>query len=194
MRSLRVPLGFLWLLGVAVLLVAVVAYAFGYGRGKAAGFNDGLAQRAGVDLAAATTRSVQDPLLKQASTPVAQVTSAPADAKGASQAGGSESAPKDGDPRRKGVNYFVIARPSEQVAAEMLAFCRAEGLDAHLVSDHNGGRSRKIIVLPGLASSESRKAPEAQKLEARIKTVGQRWKAKAKGNKDFSDAYLELFR
>jgi hypothetical protein len=31
-------------------------------------------------------------------------------------------------------------------------------------------------------------------LEARIKTVSQRWKAKAKGNKDFSDAYLELFR
>jgi len=92
------------------------------------------------------------------------------------------------------VNYFVIARPADQIAAEMLAFCRAEGLDAHLVPDHNAGRSRKIIVLPGLASAEARKSPDAQKLEARIKTVGQRWKAKAKGNKDFSDAYLELFR
>ncbi|MCE2876004.1 MAG: hypothetical protein LW625_10290 [Planctomycetaceae bacterium] len=150
MRSLRIPLGFLWLLGVGVLVVGVIAYAFGYSRGKSAGFNDGVAQRFGQDTAAAT--------------------------------------------RQKGVNYFVIARPADQIAAEMLAFCRAEGLDAHLVSDHNAGRSRKIIVLPGLASAEARKSPDAQKLEARIKTVGQRWKAKAKGNKDFSDAYLELFR
>lgn len=193
MRSLRIPLGFLWLLGVGVLLVAVIAYAFGYSRGKSAGFNDGVAQRFGQDAAVATTRAVQDPLLKPAATPAVDAGAATPRAQAPAQ-GGQGSTAANGDPRQKGVNYFVIARPAEQVAPEMLAFCRAEGLDAHLVSDHNAGRSRKIIVLPGLASAEARKSPDAQKLEARIKTVGQRWKAKAKGNKDFSDAYLELFR
>ena len=193
MRSLRIPLGFLWLLGVGVLVVGVIAYAFGYSRGKTAGFNDGVAQRFGQDSAAATARAVQDPLLKPAATPAVETGVTTARAQAPSQNGQATTA-TNGDPRQKGVNYFVIARPADQIAAEMLAFCRAEGLDAHLVSDHNAGRSRKIIVLPGLASAEARKSPDAQKLEARIKTVGQRWKAKAKGNKDFSDAYLELFR
>lgn len=193
MRSLRIPLGFLWLLGVGVLVVGVIAYAFGYSRGKSAGFNDGVAQRFGQDTAAATTRAVQDPLLKSTTAPAVDTAAPPARAQGSTQGTQTASA-ANGDPRQKGVNYFVIARPADQIAGEMLAFCRAEGLDAHLVSDHNAGRSRKIIVLPGLASAEARKSPDAQKLEARIKTVGQRWKAKAKGNKDFSDAYLELFR
>ena len=193
MRSLRIPLGFLWLLGVGVLVVGAIANAFGYSRGKTAGFNDGVAQRFGQDTAAATARAVQDPLLKAASTPSVDAAATATRTQAPSQASQTTSA-SSGDPRQKGVNYFVIARPADQIAAELLAFCRAEGLDAHLVSDHNAGRPRKIIVLPGLASAEARKSPDAQKLEARIKTVGQRWKAKAKGNKDFSDAYLELFR
>jgi hypothetical protein len=79
------------------------------------------------------------------------------------------------------------------MAAEMLAFCRAEGLDAYLVSDDNG-KSRKIIVNPPLFSQEARRLPEGQQLETRIKSVGNRWKAKAKGNRNFSDAQLELFK
>jgi hypothetical protein len=75
----------------------------------------------------------------------------------------------------------------------MLAFCRAEGLDAHLVSEDNG-KSRKIIVLPPLASAEARKTPAGQALEAKIRKAGDRWKAKAKGNRNFSDAYPELFK
>jgi len=200
MRSLRIPLGFLWLLGVGVLLVAVIAYAFGYGRGKSAGFTEGLNQRLGQQTAADNTRAVQDPLVHiaqpatttlQSSRTIRPATSAATTAPAITAATSKD---PDGDPRHKNVNYFVIARPSEQSAAGMLAFCRAEGLDAYLVLDHNNSLSKKIVVLPGLASAKDLKSADGQKLEAQIKIVGQRWKAKSKGNKDFSDAYLETFR
>ena len=75
----------------------------------------------------------------------------------------------------------------------MLAFCRAEGLAAYLVSDNNT-KLRKIIVLPGVRSAKALDTKEGQELLANVKSVGLRWKAVKKGNKDFSDAYLELFR
>lgn len=191
MRSLRVPLGFLWLLGVAVLLVAIVAYAFGYGRGKSAGFAEGLTQSLGERTAQATAQRVRDPLVQA---PASAPAAAPrTEAAPAAKPAPSRSAAQGGDPRTAGYWYFTVARPSAVAAQDMLAFCRAEGLDAHLVSDDNG-KSRKIIVLPPLMNAEARKTPEGQKLEASIQKAGNRWKAKAKGNKNFSDAYPELFK
>ena len=190
MRSLRVPLGFLWLLGVAVLLVAIVAYAFGYGRGRSAGFAEGLTQSLGERTAQATTQRVRDPLVQAPAAPAAPATRA--EAATTPKAAPAKAAAQGGDPRVAGYWYFTVARPSSAAAPDMLAFCRAEGLDAHLVSDDNG-KSRKIIVLPPLMNAEARKTPEGQKLEASIQKAGNRWKAKAKGNKNFSDAYPELF-
>ena len=188
MRSLRVPLGFLWLLGVAVLLVAIIAYAFGYGRGRSAGFAEGLTQSLGERTAQATTRAVRDPLVQTPAQAPAAAAPSPQPSRAASKAPAA-----GGDPRVSGYWYFTVARPSAVAGPEMLAFCRAEGLDAHLVSDDNG-KSRKIIVLPPLANAEARKTPAGQALEAKIRKAGDRWKAKAKGNRNFSDAYPELFK
>jgi hypothetical protein len=194
MRSLRIPLGFLWLMGVGVLVLAAIAYAFGYGRGRSAGFAEGVSQKLEEQTAQLTARSVRDPLRSAApavATPAAEISPAPEvqTAPSAPPAGPAAG----GDPRQAGLWYFTLARPSAASAAEMLAFCRAEGLDAHLVSDDNG-KSRKIIVLPPLASAEARKTPAGQALEAKIRKAGDRWKAKAKGNRNFSDAYPELFK
>jgi hypothetical protein len=175
-----------------VLLVAIVAYAFGYGRGKSAGFAEGLTQSLGERSAQATTRSVRDPLNQPAPAPAPTVRSeSPAPQPARTPA--PKAAAGGGDPRMSGYWYFTIARPSAVAAQDLLAFCRAEGLDAHLVSDDNG-KSRKIIVLPPLVNAEARKTAEGQKLEASIQKAGNRWKAKAKGNKNFSDAYPELFK
>ena len=190
MRSLRVPLGFLWLLGVAVLLVAIIAYAFGYGRGKSAGFAEGLTQSLGERTAQATAQRVRDPLAQpagEAALPAPRSETAPT-----ARTTPAKGSTPGGDPRVSGYWYYTVARPSAAAAQDLLAFCRAEGLDAHLVSDDNG-KSRKIIVLPPLMNAEARKTPEGQKLEASIQKAGNRWKAKAKGNKNFSDAYPELF-
>ena len=191
MRSIRIPLGFLWLLGVCVLILAVVAYAFGYGRGRSAGFAEGVSQKLEEQAAQASVRTVRDPLRQPAQVTLAAETSPAAPAE--ESPAGSAPVPAGGEPRQAGYWYFTLARPSAAAANEMLAFCRAEGLDAHLVSEDNG-KSRKIIVLPPLANSEARKTPAGQALEAKIKKAGDRWKAKAKGNRNFSDAYPELFK
>ncbi len=177
-RVMRVASGTMLLMiaGAAVLLVIV--FYLGYGKGRSVGISEGLAQRAALEQVQATARTVQDPLLSPPQPP-------PGPAATASPAGG--------DPRVEGLWYFTLARPASATAAEMLAFCRSEGLDAHLVSDDNG-KSRKIIVVPALASPDARKLPAGQQLEAKIKSVGNRWKAKAKGNRNFSDAQLELFK
>jgi hypothetical protein len=86
-----------------------------------------------------------------------------------------------------------VTGPTQAGGEALVAFCRSEGLDARMVSDDNG-KSRKIIVLPGLAGPEARKSADGQALEAKIKSVGQRWKAKAKGNRSFDDAQLEPYR
>jgi hypothetical protein len=187
MRSVRVPMGFVWLIGVGVLLLATVAYAFGFSRGKAAGFAEGVNQQLGQEQARVTTRAVQDPLASATASPeVAAPVAAPAAA--------LEPASATGDPRRKGAWYFrIVTGPTQAGGEALVAFCRSEGLDARMVSDDNG-KSRKIIVLPGLAGPEARKSADGQALEAKIKSVGQRWKAKAKGNRSFDDAQLEPYR
>lgn len=189
MRSVRVPMGFVWLIGVGVLLLAMIAYAFGFSRGKAAGFSEGVNQQLGQETARATSRSVQDPLApaRVEVAPTPSVAPPPAQAP-------AEPAPAGGDPRRKGAWYFRIVSGATQAGGEALvAFCRDQGLDARMVSDDNG-KSRKIIVLPGLSGPEARKTADGQALEAKIKSVGQRWKAKAKGNRGFDDAQLEPYR
>lgn len=93
----------------------------------------------------------------------------------------------------KGHRYFVLAHPSSQRASEMVDFCRLNGLDAHLVPDDNA-LLRKIIVLPGYRDATEKSSPEIKQLEAKIRSVGELWKSKARGNKDFGDAYPELFR
>ena len=99
----------------------------------------------------------------------------------------------NGDPRVKGERYFVLAHPSSERAPEMLDFCRLNGLDAYLVPDDNA-LLRKIIVLPGYRDASDKSSPEIKNLEAKIRSVGDKWKRASRGNKDFGDAYPELFR
>lgn len=97
------------------------------------------------------------------------------------------------DPRVKGYKYFVLAHPSTERAPAMVEFCRTNGLDAYLVPDDNT-MLRKIIVLPGYKDSSEKSSEPIRKLEAEIKRVGEKWKNAARGNKDFSDVYPELYR
>lgn len=188
MRSIRVPLGFLWVIGVLVLLMLVVAYAFGHGRGKAAGFQEGVRQQLDDTMVRQTAGQVRDPLLSPPP-PTADRPSEPVAA-----AATPLPAASTGDPRQKGLFYFVLVTdPSEAGGRALVEFCRAADLDAHLVFDNNG-KSRKVIVLPALASSAARSSREGRDLEARIKAVGRRWQAKAKGNRNFDDTYLVQHR
>ncbi len=95
------------------------------------------------------------------------------------------------DPRQAGLQYYVIASVLEGNADKVVAFCREHGLDAWVVPDHNG-RLREITVLPGFSKSET-KGPVAKALEARIRKVGELFKAVGKNNPDFEDRYFKAF-
>ncbi|MCE9619007.1 MAG: hypothetical protein K8R92_03760 [Planctomycetes bacterium] len=213
-RSIRVPVGFLWLLLIAIIGLAVLAYIFGVGRGRSSGFAEGFSAKINDDKTLAMNKMVKDPLKENGSagSNAAPATTSAPPKSSANNAPGTKSNPKTEaktdsksdtrnappaapsvDPREKGVNYLTLARPSGDQADNMLAFCRAEGLAAYLVSDNNA-KSRKVIVLPGLRTKAALDTKEGQELLAKVKSVGQRWKAQSKGNRDFSDAYLELFR
>jgi hypothetical protein len=51
-----------------------------------------------------------------------------------------------------------------------------------------------VIVLPGYKDASQKSSPDIKALEAKIRSVGEKWKKLARGNKDFGDAYPELFR
>lgn len=193
-RSVRVPVGYLPVVAVLALAVGGIGYAWGFSRGRAEAQQDAARTIEGV----IATRSIADPL---ATPPAAAPSPAPAPSPGR---GSREAAPAPatptpplpppagGDPRSAGLNYFVLSHTSPAMGPAMIEFCRAEGLDAHLVEDARGVL-RKVVVLPGYTDGD-RLSPTVQALERRIREVGLRWKAQRRGNEDFSGAYPELYR
>ena len=185
-RTLRLPLGWVPVAGVAMVAVAVLAYIWGFSRGREdARLEAGRALEASV-----ASRSVSDPLAQE-----------PLPGRGGPSAPGIDqraSGPGDGpidagqDPRRPGFNYFVLAHATTATAPELAAFCRDRGLEARVVEDHNGV-ARKIVVLPGYVDGE-RRGDRVRAIEQRIVEVGLAWKSHRRGNADFSGYYAELHR
>ncbi len=182
-RALRVPAGYLLVAGTVVCALLVAAFAWGFSRGEAQARSEAARTLA----AAVTARSVRDPLESRNAGP------APARS---DETGSAPGSPADttigGDPRRAGLNYFVVAHGSPESAPELASFCRDRGLEAAVVSDHNGVL-RKVIVTPGYADGD-RRSSQVQTLERQIRDVGLAWKSHRRGNADFSGAYPELFR
>lgn len=176
--SFTVTLGQAALIGVGVIVAISIAFGIGIQRGRSSASSassvpaDGSGAAASPSIPSLDQGSAKQPPAPKASTVIAN---------------------NNGDPRIKGYRYFVLAHPSSQRAREMLDFCNKNGLEAYLVPDDTA-LLRKIIVLPGFKDPSERSAPQFKELEAKIKRVGEKWKSAAKGNKDFSGCYPELFR
>lgn len=198
-RALRVPLGWIPVAAVVMVALAVLAYIWGFSRGR----HDARLEAGRVLEASMASRSVLDPLAGDVSGGASGRTgsgegrgAAPeADARGASGTGGTggaEIVSGGGDPRRPGFNYFVLAHATPDTAPELAAFCRGRGLEARVVQDHNGV-ARKVVVVPGYVDGE-RRSDRVEALERRIVEVGLAWKSHRRGNADFSGYYPELHR
>jgi hypothetical protein len=189
-RAVRVPAGYLLLAGVGVAAAMVAVFVWGFSRGEATARSE----TAKTLEAAVAARSVRDPLGDPGSTARAdEVGSAGAVEIDAGRGTAPQATePIGGDPRRPGLNYFVLAHATVETAPELVAYCRSQGLEAHVVADHNGVL-RKVIVTPGYADG-ARRSETVQALERRIRDVGLSWKGQRRGNADFSGAYAELFR
>lgn len=178
-ESFTVSLGRAAALAAGVVVLVAIAYGIGVQRGRSTA-SRGAADPTAID-------SVSPPAPSRAGASGATTPRQP------NAPARPTATDNKGDPRIKGERYFVLAHPSSDRASEMVEFCRANGLDAYLVPDDNA-LLRKVIVLPGYKDASQKSSPEIKALEAKIRSVGEKWKKLARGNKDFGDAYPELFR
>lgn len=184
----QVPL--VWVVAAAVCLVVAVSVAFVIGTKR--GGADVLRSD---DAPAPTALQNDAPALGAANmgNTAARGAAPNTPAPGGRTVGPSAAPDNPADPRVKGFRYFVLAHPSTDRAPAMVEFCRGNGLDAYLVPDDNA-MLRKIVVLPGYRDSSEKSSAPIRELEGSIRRVGEKWKNAARGNKDFSDAYPELYR
>lgn len=203
-QSVRVPIGWFWLFAIGALVLMAVAYQFGRSSGERAGFARG--QEYSTDRAMQTRVAGDTPDPGRTEAPgagskgaVAQdrgttnPTNASGAGVGASAPGTSGNSPKGADPRERGRNYMVIARPAAGEAQKLVDFLRSHELDAAIVPDDNA-KFRKVVALPGFPAGTARNSEQVRRLESKVKALGQTWKQAARGNRDFDDAYLELHR
>lgn len=216
LRVLRVPIGYVWIAAGAALLVAVIAYVAGFNHASA---REASRRASQADAASGTDglggAGIADPLVSQPEPGRGGTRGGKPDDTGAKAADKSGARPRAGeggtggtagqagtgmtsggasppDPRQKGWHYFVVAHPSISRTGEMVQFLRANGLDAHVVRDHNGDL-RKVIVLPGFARQEDRSSPQVKAFRAKLLEVGLKWEKAARGNQNFGKAYAEPF-
>ncbi len=195
-RVLRVPAGFLLLACGFVVLCLALSYMVGHRRGF------GAAKTEYEKLITATSVPVNDPLGSfqpvVETLPAAGASNAkPATPNVTPNSTIGRNEPSDWkpvipakDPRKKGLNYFVLAQTSEQGSKTLAEFCRSNGLETYVVAGNND-RSRRVIAFPGFEAS-ARTSSEIKALEAKIHSIGDKWK-KNKGTTDLHDAYASLY-
>jgi hypothetical protein len=183
----RLPMGLLAGLAIAVVALVVVVFLVALQLGKQTQEKE----IAGYETAAAPMRALQEqpvkPLIpptvegveKQASKPL-EMTETPEG--------------KASDPRQGGLNYFCLTRLPATKRDELLkavAFLKANGVDATIVSVNNGG-SLKLVALKGFAKPNS--DPEAQQYKSQLQALGRKWKAQAKASSDWKDLFPEKYK
>lgn len=192
-RTVRVPVGTLYLLAAGALVALVLAYLYGVSVGERVQ-RERLAQQRAEEMDAAANLPKVDPLSAgrvPSSLSGGGTGDLTGDQRGDAPGVGSLGPASGGDPRQSGLNYFILAHTATRNGEAMVDFCRKNGLDAHLVPDDND-RLRLVIVLPGFAAGE-RNSAAVRALESQIRSVGLKWKGAARGNRDFGDAYPAKF-
>lgn len=207
---LRVPVGYVYA-AIAILLAATVAgYLYGVSVGERIA-NDRLAQQRHDEANAASRMPEIDPLNvnKLPESLVANGATGGGAGRGNLNSQGDPKSRREGalgsndsdqalgppsgsDPRTVGLNYFVLAHTARSNGQAMVDFCRKNGLDAHLVPDDTA-ELRLVVVVPGFTPAE-RQSVAVRAIEAKIRSVGLKWKSAARGNRDFFDAYPSKFQ
>lgn len=202
-RTLRVPVGYLFVTGGVLILLLATAYGIGFNRGEHAGRQ--LRAQDQQDVLQRQSRmnavsEVAEPGGALAPMSTVQPSSAPNAQRADSlpdltPSRGSRSetpAPIPDESRKIGLNYYVIDHPSQQKVDQLITFCLENGLQARRTSTLGGGA--KVYVLPGFEPGGSRN-PEIIRLLDRIREVGILWKRLApRQNSDFSTRYAEKYK
>jgi hypothetical protein len=203
-RTIRVPLGYVFLAAAGVIILIAVAYMIGHERGEQVARAVFEQEILDATRMANSGSVVRDPLAEgsepmegdeatvpgggePAESPAADEVAAPAD-------GARGWGPINSDPRQPGLNYRVLATTRPDGARRLAAYCRENGLEAYVVGDDNS-RLRQVIVLPGFERlpTPSNPNPLAERLVRTVERIGERWKAEHRGESDLKDAYWDLY-
>lgn len=180
-QSVRVPIGWFWLSAIAALVLVAVAYQFGRSVGERTGFARGQEYNSDRALQARVASDTPDPgranLASGRPGGAMGPGAIPGDSKGSSTSGNSNAKvaatnASTADPRERGRNYLVIARPVSADAQKLVDFLREAQLEAAAVPDDNP-KFRKVVALPGFPAGTARNSEQVRKLESKVKSLGQ---------------------
>ena len=174
-RVVRVPVGYVWIAMGGLILLAVLAYMYGFSRGSSQAQADASRISAGLEQKLSEGFQVRDPLLNAAP-----------------EVRKPDRRPDNGDPRVPGMAYFIAETPLKERSMEIVTFIReqGQGLDAAIVPADNE-RLRQIIVLPGFKPSEAKTRDQLRK---RIIELGRRFERIGKNNDNFDDTYFLTYK
>ncbi len=188
---IRLPRGYLVLVALAVLVLIVLAYWVGHSRGHRAG------------VASMTPADPVEPLLAQENPAPppdflavnpggsgqgpgpAGASTNPASRRGAAAGAGT-------DPRREGMNYFVLAHYPRSEAQRLSDFLGRGGVETFIAASHNAGLFQ-VLALEGFSRDEI-KSERRTRLEQRLRQLGREWKEQHKGAGDLSDLFLSRYK
>jgi hypothetical protein len=185
-RTIRVPVGYLWLAGAGALVFLIGAFSTGYVRGQ----HEATAklEREWLETRQPTL-AVPPPEIETARRPVgtkpspghqAAAGSDPsAGSPGGAQAKARTPATVDqrvlSDPRKEGYNYFILIHTHRDNAVQLAIFCRQEGVEAYAVPDKRNSSLYRVLVLPGYTKGQRSSEP-VRALEERIAAATRKWK------------------
>ena len=191
-RVVRMPVGFVWIIGGAIVLGMVLSYVAGFSRGQTIADEDARRLSAGLAESMRESTKVSDPLLApETSTPMARVVDEPQVPAVPPQV--TPKPPKQRSTlgiREVGKSYFVAETPLAVRAEEICSFIRASGLDALIVPTDNT-RFRQVIVLPGFDPGD---ADARDRLRQRIIEIGRRFEKQGRNNDNFDDTYSAVYQ
>ncbi len=195
-RSIRVPMGYVFLAVAAGIALLFVGFFIGHSRANSKALADRRAQSA-----ALLEDSVADPLAELGSRVNPQANQPPVNSPVRPAGGGSPTTQPDAgrasaavglDPRAPGLNYFICARLREPEAIRAAEFLSANGVAA-AVTPADNPTLRLVVATRGFTREEMR-GGEAAGLRARITSLGRIYKDQQKGPTNFHDVYPEKYQ
>ncbi|MCC7408682.1 MAG: hypothetical protein IT442_11470 [Phycisphaeraceae bacterium] len=177
---LRVPKGYLVLLGLLLLGVLILAFWTGHSLGYRSGVKEGRASiEAQLPPLGAFTSSMSSPQATNSTRrPTAEGHPAAVDPQALMRI---DNPTQTQDPRQDGLNYLVLAHCSEDEARKLVSFLHEQALESAAFLSHNGSLF-KVVVLRGFTAEQL--STDANELRQKLLSLGRLWQQRY-GGADF---------
>jgi hypothetical protein len=203
-RTIRLPVGYVFIAAAVVIFIGVASYLFGYKIGRERGQTEQaqLLARYGSPVAEDPLNLVNgtDPNPQRSSVPVTREDGRTGTGQPAGEADGT--AP-DGDtpdeatstsnntPRReRGLNYWIVASYPRDAAQRLADFLQSQGVASEVVPVDNA--TSQVWALPGF-SRELLRSSQARDFEQRLRRLGRVWMNEHRGGDDLGSMYLKKY-